>query len=249
MGWLGSIFTSKKIQNTEKFNISAIRTDMHSHIIPGIDDGSRSLDESIAIINKFKSLGYRKLITTPHIMAEVFPNNRETIENGLNRLRNELDRIQLDIEIEAAAEYYFDDTFLKSVQGGDVLSFSDNYVLVEFSFHSEPSNEQVLFFEMQMKGYKPILAHFERYTYFDDFIEKAKFYRELGVNIQLNLNSLTGHYGQTVKKQAEKLIDNDLIQFVGTDCHRIQHLNLLESHLDDFYLSKLNGLQLKNQLL
>jgi tyrosine-protein phosphatase YwqE len=249
MGWLDSIFSSKKIQNTEKFNISAIRTDMHSHIIPNIDDGSRSLDESIALIHKFKTLGYQKLITTPHIMAEVFPNNSETIGNGLNQLKEELNRIQLDIEIEAAAEYYFDDTFLKAVHEGDVLSFSDNYVLVEFSFHSEPSNEQVLFFEMQMKGYKPVLAHFERYTYFNDFIEKADFYRELGVNIQLNLNSLTGHYGQTVKKQAEKLVDNELIHFVGTDCHRIQHLNLLEAHIDDFYLCKLNNLELKNQFL
>ncbi len=249
MGWLGSIFSSKKIQNTDYLNFEKIGTDMHSHIIPGIDDGSRTLDESIALVHKFKSLGYRKLITTPHIMAEVYPNNRELINKGLGNLKRELDRIQLDIEIEAAAEYYFDDTFFDMVKTGDVLSFSDNYVLVEFSFHSEPTNEKALFFEMQMKGYKPVLAHFERYTYFDDFIDKANRYKELGVNIQLNLNSLTGHYGQTVKKQAEKLIDNDLIHFIGTDCHRMQHLNLLESHAGDYYFSKLNNLQLKNQLL
>jgi protein-tyrosine phosphatase len=249
MGWLGSIFSSKKDENTEFLNFEKLGTDMHSHIIPGIDDGSRSVDESIAIIQKFKSLGYRKLITTPHIMAEVYPNNRETINKGLDNLKRELDRIQLEIEIQAAAEYYFDDTFFNLVKNGDVLSFSDNFVLVEFSFHSEPTNEQALFFEMQMKGYKPILAHFERYTYFDDFIEKANYYKDLGVNIQLNLNSLSGHYGQTVKKQAEKLIDSELIDFVGTDCHRIQHLNLLESHMGEPYCSKINRLQLKNQIL
>ncbi len=249
MGWLGSIFSSKKAENTEFLNFEKLGTDMHSHIIPGIDDGSRSVDESIAIIQKFKSLGYRKLITTPHIMAEVYPNNRETINKGLDNLKRELDRIQVEIEIQAAAEYYFDDTFFDLVKNGDVLSFSDNFVLVEFSFHSEPNNEQALFFEMQMKGFKPILAHFERYTYFDDFIEKANYFKELGVNIQLNLNSLSGHYGQTVKKQAEKLLDSELIDFVGSDCHRIQHLNLLESHMGEPYYTKINGLHLKNQIL
>jgi tyrosine-protein phosphatase YwqE len=249
MGWLGNVFSSKKNQLSESFDISRIRTDMHSHIIPGIDDGARSIDESIAIIQKLKSLGYQKLITTPHIMAEVYPNNRQTITSGLDALKKELDRLQLEIEIEAAAEYYFDDNFFQNVQKGEVLTFSDNYALVEFSFHSEPSNENVLFFEMQMKGYKPVLAHFERYTYFNEFLDKAKLYKELGVNIQMNLNSLTGHYGQTVKKQAEKLIESNLVDFVATDCHRIQHLTLLEAHINDYYFCKLNSLDFKNAIL
>jgi tyrosine-protein phosphatase YwqE len=181
-------------------------------------------------------------------MAEVFPNNRDIIYNGLGSLKRELERIQLEIEIEAAAEYYFDDTFFSLVKKGDLLYFGDKYVLVEFSFYSEPNNEQALFFDLQMSGYKPVIAHFERYAYFDNFLEKAQYYKELGINILLNLNSLNGHYGQTIKKQAEILVDNELIDFVGTDCHRIQHLNLLESNTGE-YFAKINAMQLKNQVL
>ncbi len=141
---------------------------MHSHLIPGIDDGSRSMDETIAMLAKFQSLGYKKIITTPHVMQEVYPNTSVIINQGLKQVQETAKSLGLTIEIEAAAEYYFDDHLIELIKNNDVLSFGDNYVLVEFSFHTPPIFESQLFFEMQMAKYKPILAHFERYPYFHD---------------------------------------------------------------------------------
>lgn len=247
MGFFKTLFSSKaKLQN---FDLSGIGVDMHSHLIPGIDDGSRSMDETIAMLAKFESLGYRKVITTPHIMNEVYPNTPENILTGLKHVRETASALGISLEIEAAAEYYFDDSLLVKIKEGSVLTFGDRYVLVEFSFHTAPSFEDQLFFEMQMADYKPILAHFERYTFYHGSTEKAKELREKGVNLQVNINSLSGHYGHEVKKQAQRLIDEELVDFVGSDCHRIQHLLTLEDHLSDPYLHKIGQLRLKNQSL
>lgn len=179
-------------------------------------------------------------------MQEVYPNTSEIINQGLKQVQETAKSLGLSIEIEAAAEYYFDDHLIQLIKHKDILSFGDNYVLVEFSFHTPPIFEDQLFFEMQMAKYKPVLAHFERYPYFHDSLDKAKEYREKGVNIQVNLNSLIGHYGPQVRKQAEKLIDANLLDFVGSDCHRMQHLMMLEEHLSNPYFHKLEKLNLKN---
>jgi tyrosine-protein phosphatase YwqE len=247
MGFLSTIFKKKPL--LLPFDLSLIGIDMHSHLIPGIDDGSRNMDETIALLSKFESLGFKKVITTPHIMNEVYNNTSEIILEGLKNVKNEAERVGLAIQIEAAAEYYFDDTVIEKVKNGTILTIGDRFVLVEFSFHSSPIFEDQLFFEMQMEKYKPILAHFERYPYYHGSSDKAKELRDKGVNIQLNLNSLTGNYGPEVRKQAERLIDDKLVDFVGSDCHRIQHLTLLEEHLTNPYFHKLAELPLKNNLL
>ena len=243
MSLFSTLFKKKSL---ELFDLSKIGIDMHSHLIPGIDDGSRSMDETIAMLAKFESLGYKKIITTPHIMKEVYPNTSEIINQGLKQVQETAKSLGLSIEIEAAAEYYFDDHLIQLIKHKDILSFGQNYVLVEFSFHTPPIFEDQLFFEMQMAKYKPVLAHFERYPYFHDSLDKAKEYRNKGVNIQVNINSLTGHYGPQVRKQAEKLIDANLVDFVGSDCHRMQHLMMLEEHLSNPYFHKLEKLNLKN---
>jgi tyrosine-protein phosphatase YwqE len=246
MSLFSALFKKKSL---ELFDLSIIGIDMHSHLIPGIDDGSRSMDETIAMLAKFESLGYKKIVTTPHIKQEVYPNTSEIIKQGLKQVQETVKSLGLSIEIEAAAEYYFDDHLIELIKNNDVLSFGDNYVLVEFSFHTPPIFESQLFFEMQMAKYKPILAHFERYPYFHDSLDNAREFREKGVNIQVNLNSLTGHYGPQVRKQAEKLIDANLVDFVGSDCHRMQHLMILEENLSNPYFHKLEKLNLKNREL
>jgi tyrosine-protein phosphatase YwqE len=247
MGLFKSIFAKK--EPVQPFDLSLLKTDMHSHLIPGIDDGSKTMDETLAMLAKFETLGYSKIITTPHIMAEVYPNTPEVILSGLANVQKAAKEIGLSLQIEAAAEYYFDQSLIEKVQQKNVLSFGNNYVLVEFSFHAQPDNEHRLFFEMQVADYRPILAHFERYPYFHGSTEKAREYKEKGALIQVNLNSLTGHYGPGVKKQAERLIDEELVDFVGSDCHRIQHLMHLEEHLNLPYYHKLGKLQLKNNSL
>ncbi len=239
----------KKKNPLEPIDLSKIAVDMHSHLIPGIDDGSKSMDESIVMLAKFQYLGYKKVITTPHVMYDYYRNTPEIILSGLEQVRETASKLGLDIEIEAAAEYYFDEYFLDLIAKKDLLTFGDNYVLVEFAFQGKPMYENEMFFELLNAGYKPVLAHFERYTAFHGHWAKAQEYRDRGVAIQMNLNSLTGHYGPEVKKQAEKLIDEQLVDFVGSDCHRIQHLLTLEDHLTMPYMHKLMDLNLKNPLL
>jgi len=239
----------KKKQVLEPISLSAFGVDMHSHLIPGIDDGSKSMDETIAMLAKFQDLGYRKVITTPHIMSDYYRNTPEIILSGLDEVRETALKLGLTIEIDTAAEYYFDDHFLELIKKKQILSFGDAFVLVEFAFSGKPMFENEMFFELLTAGYKPVLAHFERYAAFHGDLDKAREYRSRGVLIQLNLNSLSGHYGPEVKKQAEQLIDAGLVDFVGTDCHRMQHLMTLEENLNMPYLHKLLDLNLKNSQL
>ncbi|TNE75368.1 MAG: capsular biosynthesis protein [Bacteroidetes bacterium] len=232
------------------FDLALIGVDMHSHLIPAIDDGSKSMEQTLVMLAKFESMGFRKVITTPHIISDTYKNTPENILSGLNAVREAATNLGLTIEIEAAAEYYYDETLLQKLKNGEeLLTFGDKMLLFEFSFHSEPVRTEELFFELKTRGYKPVLAHFERYLYYLGKPEIANSLRENGVLIQLNLNSLSGHYGPEIKKQAEALIDNGWVDFVGTDCHRIEHLMLLESNLNNAYMHKLESITLQNQFL
>lgn len=242
------LFKNKKV-DLEPFDLSRFKVDIHSHLIPGIDDGSQTMDETIAMLAKFQSLGYKKVITTPHIMSDSFPNTSENILAGLEDVRAEVKKVGLTIEIEAAAEYYFDETFVAKIKDKDLLTFGDNYVLLEFAFHSPPQYIDQMFFELQSRGYRPVVAHFERYMYYLGKIDRAVEWRQKGINIQININSLSGHYGQDIKKQAERIIDAGEFDFIGTDCHRIEHLLLLEDSLTSPYIHKIGTYLLKNTIL
>ncbi|XOV67099.1 MAG: tyrosine-protein phosphatase [Fluviicola sp.] len=239
-------------QNKRLFpaDLSVLKADMHSHLIPGIDDGSKNMDQTIAMLAKFESLGYKKVVTTPHIMSDYFKNTPEIILGGLKDVQETAKKLGLKIEIEAAAEYYFDDAFIKQLQNKEeLLTFGDRFLLFEFSFHEPPGQTEAMVFEMVTQKYQPILAHFERYTYYLGSVEKARELRERGVNIQVNVNSLTGHYGPAIQKQAELLIDEKLVDFLGSDCHRIEHLMKLEQAASLPYLHKALELPLKNSTI
>ena len=237
MGIFSNLFKKKEV--LPPFDLGRFKSDMHSHLIPGIDDGAKDMDQTIAMLAKFESLGYKKVVTTPHIMTDSFPNNPEIILSGLEKVKNEIKKVGIEIEIEAAAEYYFDETLMPKIKNKELLTFGDNYVLVEFAFHSPPQFLDQLFFELKTHGYRPVIAHFERYLYYLGKIDKAEKWRSEGINIQINLNSLFGQYGPEVQKQAEKLIDEGQFDFVGTDCHRIEHLMILEKNLSSPYLHKI----------
>lgn len=226
-------------------NISRLGVDIHSHLLPGIDDGAKTLEHSMAMINKFVELGYKKLITTPHIMSDVYPNTPHTINKALVLVQEEIMRLNIPIQISAAAEYYTDEYFFQLIDTTPLLTLANNYVLFEFSFHEPPLHTDELIFKLQAKNYKPILAHYERYSFFSS-TQKAAEFREKGISIQLNINSLTGHYGPQSKKIAEKLIDEKLVDLLGSDCHRIEHLILLEKNLSQKYFHKMLDLELLN---
>jgi protein-tyrosine phosphatase len=247
MGLFSNLFKKKEV--LPPFDLGRFKSDMHSHLIPGIDDGAQDMDQTIAMLAKFESLGYKKVVTTPHIMTDSFPNNPEIILSGLEKVKNEIKKVGIEIEIEAAAEYYFDETLMPKIKNKELLTFGDNYVLVEFAFHSPPQFLDQLFFELKTHGYRPVIAHFERYLYYLGKIDKAEKWRSEGINIQINLNSLFGQYGPEVQKQAEKLIDEGQFDFVGTDCHRIEHLMILEKNLSSPYLHKIGKYLIKNMVL
>ena len=247
MGLFSNLFKKKEV--LPPFDLGRFKSDMHSHLIPGIDDGAQDMDQTIAMLAKFESLGYKKVVTTPHIMTDSFPNNPEIILSGLEKVKNEIKKVGIEIEIEAAAEYYFDETLMPKIKNKELLTFGDNYVLVEFAFHSPPQFLNQLFFELKTHGYRPVIAHFERYLYYLGKIDKAEKWRSEGINTQINLNSLFGQYGPEVQKQAEKLIDEGQFDFVGTDCHRIEHLMILEKNLSSPYLHKIGKYLVKNMVL
>ncbi len=169
-------------------------------------------------------------------MADYYKNTAETINAALAVLKAELKKEEIDIEIEAAAEHYFDETFEDRVNDHKLMTMGDNYVLFEFSFINKPPNAIPVIQNLKQLGYKPILAHPERYTYMD--VEQFRNIREWGANLQLNTISLTGYYGKDVKKLAESLIDNQLIDFISSDMHHLRHAEAFKDALRTPYLEK-----------
>lgn len=241
-------FKKKEVKQAVDFNYSGVMVDMHSHILPGIDDGAQTPEESIVLIRKMMELGIKKIIATPHIMIDYYRNDHESIGNALAILKAELVKQQIDIEIEAAAEHYFDEGFEQRIDDGKLLIMGNKYVLFEFSFLAQPPNSISVIKKMLDLGYKPILAHPERYNYMD--IDQLRQLRMMGCNLQLNTISLTGYYGKTTKKLAEDMIDNQLVDFISSDMHHPRHAQALEDALQTPYLKTLLfDYPLKNVLL
>lgn len=219
-------FSKKKEQELTPLDFSLLKTDMHSHLIPGIDDGAPDLEVSINMLKKLQQLGFQKVVTTPHIMSDFYKNTPENITQGLEVVRAELKNQALDIEIEAAAEYYVDYDFEQKIGKEQFLTFGDNFILIEFSFMEAPVNLLDIIFKLQLQGYKVVLAHPERYGFLDK--KDYEDFRTRGVFLQLNLLSLIGHYSGPIQQQAEWLIAQKMVSFVGTDCHNMNHANLYE---------------------
>jgi len=235
--------------------LAALGADMHSHLLPGLDDGAETVEHSLALLRALRELGYRKLIMTPHIMGDFYKNTPEGIRAELGRLRAAAATAGLDdVELDCAAEYYLDE-FLghKLSNGTEMLTFGGpkRYLLFETSYMNEPLNLFDTIFELKAQGYCPVLAHPERYTYlYGRFAELEKLRGDHGVLLQLNLNSLAGYYSPAAKKVAEQLIDGGLIDFVGTDTHHLRHTEtLLRRTLPQPYLTKLLRLPLLNNTL
>jgi len=217
-------FSKKKEKECEPLNFSVLKTDIHSHFIPGIDDGSPDMETTIALIEKMQALGFKKIITSPHVMSDFYQNSSEIILNGLADVRKELKAKNINMEIDAVAEYYIDYEFEQKIGKEKLLTFGDNYILVELSFMQAPRNLFEIIFKLQLEGYKVVLAHPERYNYYtmkdyEEFISR-------GVILQINFLSLIGYYSPQVKKKTESLINSDMVSLVGTDCHNMNHAEL-----------------------
>src|SRR6476661_2927111 len=211
------MFSFFKKKKEAKYNFTNIGVDMHSHILPGIDDGAPTVKESVLLVKRLMDLGFTKLIATPHIMADYYRNTPDTIKKALDILNQELQDQNIEIPIEAAAEYYLDETFDNKINQGNLLTMGNNYLLFELSYINNPNNLKETIQRLNDKGYKPILAHPERYPYLYGNIENYYKIREYGCYFQLNTISLSGYYGKQTQKTAEELVDNMMIYFLGSD--------------------------------
>ena len=219
-------FSKNKEEELAPLDFSVLKTDIHSHFIPGIDDGSPDMETSISLIKKMQELGYSKVITTPHVMSDFYQNSSETILKSLADVRLELKLQNINMEIDAAAEYYIDFEFEQKIGKEKFLTFGDNYILVELSFMQAPKNLFDAIFKLQLEDYKVVLAHPERYRYYnqedyDNLISR-------GVLLQINLLSLIEYYSTSIQKKTEQLIANNQVNFIGTDCHNMMHSELYE---------------------
>lgn len=205
---------------------------MHSHLLPGLDDGAETVAHSLDLLRELRALGYRKLIMTPHVMGDFYKNTPEGIRAALAELRTAAEAASLgDVELECAAEYYLDEWLGRKLTAGtELLTFGGarRYLLLETSFLNEPLNLLGTIFDLKAAGYQPVLAHPERYVYYyGRFAELEKLRQEYGVLLQLNLNSLAGYYSPAARQVAEKLVDGGLVDFVGTDTHHLRHTEAL----------------------
>lgn len=212
--------------------VEILQTDIHSHIIPGIDDGSKSMGESIALLKEFEKLGYKKLITTPHIMDKAYNNSKESILLHLEELKSECKKENIKITIEAAAEYYVDEGFLKLLEKGELLAIDDEYILFETSYTNRPVDLESVIYNIKMAGYKPLFAHPERYKYIKNPEKEFSELKEQGALFQVNLNSFAGYYGKRAKKNAEYLNESSMINFLGSDVHSMSHIDSLKGILN-----------------
>ena len=239
MGLFNNLFSKRNL--LEPLDLSTLRVDMHSHLIPGIDDGAPDLETSLALINGLHELGYRNLITTPHIMSDYYPNTPESIRGAFTKLKQTLLKQHSDVKIMAAAEYMIDTHFENWVkEEKELLTIFDKDILVEMPFaEAAPAFDEVVF-TLQARGYRIVLAHPERYTYFHSKdLEKYHDLVDRNIMLQVNLNSFTGAYGPHVKQIAEQLVEAQLVRVLGTDTHHERHLDLAKTAVRNPFVHQL----------
>ena len=242
------LFKKKATQTTD---LSWLGTDLHSHLLPGIDDGSQDISTSLELLNGFAALGYKKIITTPHVLWEMYPNTTAIIQSKKELVRTAIQEAGINIEFGAAAEYYIDEHFQQQLKEKQpLLTIKNNLVLVEFSMITAPMDLLDVLFQMQVDGYQPIIAHPERYIYLHNRKEFFNQLKDSGCLFQLNLLSLTPHYGTSVQALAEYLLKHDLYDYAGTDLHSAKHLQALQNLASSPLYTRLKESgKMKNHLL
>lgn len=206
-------------------------TDIHCHILPGIDDGSPTAERSVELVERMQQWGISRIFASPHVTQGSFCNTPDTIAASRRRLQEELDEKGNKIVLGNSAEYRLDDLFAEHREKGILLTLPGNRLLVENSFVQEPMGFDNLLFGLQVDGFRPILVHPERYYYYYNTPERYRTIHDAGVEFQINLLSLSGYYGKDEKRVAEKLIDMGLVDYIGTDLHGRRHADSIEAYM------------------
>ncbi len=226
-----------------------VTTDIHSHILPGIDDGSPDIETSLHLIRGLYDLGIRRSIATPHIIGDLYRNTPETINAALEKIKGACKNAGIDIELHAAAEYMLDDYFMELLKkDSPLLTLHKNILLTEISYSMAPGNLEEITAGIIAAGYKPVLAHPERYFFYHHNYDLYNRLITLGFHLQVNLLSLTGYYGKGVKKAAVFILEKGLAKLVGTDLHHHNHLAALSEPKNRAIIQQLLGNKTYNDL-
>lgn len=238
MGLFNKLF-GQKVREADR----SLKVDFHSHLLIGIDDGCQNQETSLRCLQMLQQQGVETVITTPHILPGLYPNTPEIILEKHRQLSDLMEQNQMDIQLLAAAEYYVDEFFRKDLSGPELtyLTAPGNHLLIETNYVEKPPFLEEVIFELMLRGYKVVYAHPERYQYLlRDFNQFEKM-RDTGVLFQLNMLSLTGHYGAQVKKAAEYLIQRNMADLVGSDIHKPEHAHMLGMLKHEPIFEKLNS--------
>ena len=210
------IFNLLKSKPTLKELIPEGFVDIHSHILPGIDDGAKNVEESLKMISEMEKIGVSKILATPHSNPGVYENNYDSIKKSYEKVIHGIgDKIQIDF----SAEYMIDLSLIKKAENKSLLTFNDNYILIEMSYLSEHNDAFEIIFNLRLKGFNLILAHPERYFYLHNSFDKYKKLKDMGCQFQINLFSLVGSYGSKVTEVSKKLINKNFIDYAASDLH------------------------------
>jgi protein-tyrosine phosphatase len=235
----------KWFAGSEKFygDFAFLGIDMHSHLVPGIDDGSQYLEDSIRFIQTLQKLGWKGCITTPHILSDLYPNNKASIEAAFAPLKQ---RLSDDFYFAYAAEYMVDEYFEGLLQNEELLLFKGNHVLIEMSYLAASPRIKDVIFQLRVKGYQPVLAHPERYNFYHRDLEKYTEFIDMGCQLQLNLLSVIGYYGSAVKSIALKLLSSHMYTYAGTDLHHQKHIDALQQLTKNKIYKELSAYNFRN---
>lgn len=203
-------------------------TDIHSHVLFGIDDGAKTIEDSEVLLKSFIELGFKNAITTPHILKDVWDNNSQNITSKYTEVQQLLPELSAKINLRVASEYLMDESFARLFETEKLLTLKDNYVLVEMSYLNPPIQLYDIIFDLQVAGYKPVLAHPERYLFYHQNFEEYKKLKVAGCLFQMNLLSTMGYYGANINKVADKLLAEGLIDFAGSDVHHLHHIRAFD---------------------
>ena len=239
-----SLFKSKP---TLKDLIPDNHIDIHSHLLPGIDDGAKTFQDTLRLTKALQAIGVSEFITTPHIIQHVWDNTSDAIQSKKQETILQLEKNEIIVPFRAAAEYLMDDQFVRLFESGQLLTLKDNYVLVEMSYINAPIQLYSILFDLQVAGYIPVLAHPERYLFYqNNFNEYAKL-KKAGCLFQLNLLSIVGYYGAGITKTAEQLLQKGMYNYVGSDVHHDNHIAAFDLKVQLKDLAPINEAIINNQ--
>lgn len=232
---------------TKKTNLTLPSRDIHCHLLPGVDDGFKTADESIVAINTMLENGVKEFVFTPHMNPDVYPNEseahfREVYESFKEQINCQLSIVNCPFSTALAAEYMVVKGFEQRAadHADELLTYPDGSILIEMSYMYRSRNFEDAIFELVMAGLKPIVAHPERYLYMVDSLGEIDHWVDMGARLQLNLLSLTGQYGAASVRIMEHLLKHGLYSFVATDLHsNAQLTRILETKVDAKLLSQL----------